>query len=260
MAAFRAVEERRFRGNTGSNPVGSIRKKSFLGDFMSYRPMMPEKQVQERQKWHDKAYNEMKNRKNLSLTYLGRKFIVPKQVFPPAPMSKLLGKSVLKEVKKTDRVLDMGTGSGVNAILAASKSSDVVAVDINPYVIRCAKLNAKKNKVDSRIKFLNSDLFEEVKGKFDLIIFDPPFRWFTPRDMLERSVADKNYSTLTAFFRSAKKYLNENGRILIFFGTSGDLNYLKFLIKKHEFKKKEMARKELKKMAENMCITLTSCL
>ncbi|PIV68347.1 MAG: methylase, partial [Candidatus Aenigmarchaeota archaeon CG01_land_8_20_14_3_00_37_9] len=128
-----------------------------------------------------------------------------------------------------------------------SKSSDVVAVDINPYAIRCAKLNAKKNKVDSRIKFLNSDLFEEVKGKFDLIIFDPPFRWFTPRDMLERSVADKNYSTLTAFFRSAKKYLNENGRILIFFGTSGDLNYLKFLIKKHEFKKKEMARKELKK-------------
>ncbi|MDH2902279.1 MAG: hypothetical protein PXY39_15050 [archaeon] len=52
------------------------------------------------------------------MTCLGRRFIVPKQVHPPQPIT-ILQKSVLREVKKTDRVLDMGTGSGINAILAA---------------------------------------------------------------------------------------------------------------------------------------------
>ncbi|HKJ96591.1 MAG TPA: hypothetical protein VJ944_02475 [Thermoplasmataceae archaeon] len=44
--------------------------------------------------------------------------MVPKEVMPPAWMSKLLGKTILEEVKENDRVLDMGTGSGINAILA----------------------------------------------------------------------------------------------------------------------------------------------
>ena len=53
--------------------------------------------------------------------YLKRIFVVPREVFPTAWMSKLLGKSILEDVKEGDRVLDMGTGCGVNAILAASR-------------------------------------------------------------------------------------------------------------------------------------------
>ena len=87
---------------------------------MTYKPMMSEKKVEKRLEWHTSAYKSMKSRKITSFKYLGRKFIVPNNVFAPAPMSKLLGKSVLKEVCKKDRVLDMGTGSGNNAILAAS--------------------------------------------------------------------------------------------------------------------------------------------
>ena len=45
---------------------------------------------------------------------------------------------VLDEVRDDDRVLDMGTGSGVNGIVAASRSRDVLAVDVNPAAVTCA--------------------------------------------------------------------------------------------------------------------------
>ena len=58
----------------------------------------------------------------------------------------------ITEEKETDRVLDMGTGSGIQAILAASKSSNVVAVDMNPFAVKCTKLNVNLNKLSSRIQ------------------------------------------------------------------------------------------------------------
>jgi release factor glutamine methyltransferase len=64
--------------------------------------------------------------------FLGRRFVIPPTVHPINPMSDLIGSSILAEVKESDRVLDMGTGCGVNAILAASKSAHVFATDINP--------------------------------------------------------------------------------------------------------------------------------
>ena len=218
-----------------------------MANKKSYRPMMSEKEAKIKRKWHDAAYDEMRKRKTTKITYLGRKFIVPKDVFPPARMSRLLGESVLEEVKTQDRVLDMGTGCGNNAILAASKSSDVVAVDINPSAVKCAKENAKLNNVSLRIRVFKSDLFQNVEGKFDLIIFDPPFRWFSPRTMLERSISDKDYKTLEAFFRNAKNFLNKRGRILIFFGTSADMKYMKHLIKEYGYRRKEVCKEELEK-------------
>jgi release factor glutamine methyltransferase len=151
-----------------------------------------------------------------------------------------LARAVLREVRETDRVLDMGTGSGVQAILAASKSSNVIAVDVNPFAVECAKANVNLNKLSSRITVKESDLFENVKGKFDLIIFDPPFRWFEPRDIWERSCADKEYRTLGLFFENAEKYLNDKGRILMVFGTSGDIVYFKHLIRKYGFRRRQI--------------------
>ena len=101
-------------------------------------------------------------------------------------------------------MLDLGTGSGVNGIVAAARSSDVVAVDVNPSAVECARKNAELNGVGSRCGVRESDLFENVTGRFDLIVFDPPFRWFRPRDLYERGTADENYETLTAFFRQAR--------------------------------------------------------
>jgi len=166
-----------------------------------------------------------------------------RDVFAPVPWDyNLLAKSVLKDVKETDKVLDMGTGSGVQAILAASRSTDVTAVDVNPFAVKLAEKNVKLNKLGSRVKVFESDLFVNIQGKFDLIIFDPPFRWSEPRDAWEKSSADKDYESMKLFFGQAKEYLNARGRILIHFGTSGDIAYLKYLIRKHGFRRKQLLK------------------
>jgi release factor glutamine methyltransferase len=57
-----------------------------------------------------------------------------------------------------------------------------------------------------------------------------PFRWFRPRDLLEAAFSDENYRTLSAFMGEVPGRLNPNGRVLLFFGTSGDMAYLQHLI------------------------------
>jgi release factor glutamine methyltransferase len=211
---------------------------------MVYKPMMSEKDIRIRKKWHDANYLPMADRLDVTVKCLGRKFFVPKEVHPPAPMT-LLQQSILKEVRESDRVLDMGTGSGVNAVLAASKASSVIAVDVNPYAVKCARKNAKLNHVSPRIKVFQSDLFGNVKGKFDLIIFDPPFRWFKPRDIRERATADENFRTMRAFFKNVRKYLNKDGRILTCYGTNGDMNHFLYLLEKNNFKVTTLNEKSL---------------
>jgi release factor glutamine methyltransferase len=80
---------------------------------------------------------------------------------------------------------------------------------------------------------------------FDLIIFDPPFRWFAPCDLLEAATTDENYRALTRFFRQARQHLTDHGRILIFFGSSGDLAYLQQLIDEEGFQREALAQHSL---------------
>ena len=192
----------------------------------SYKPRMSAAHQARLRKWHEAPYQGIRSRLPLCMSYLGLELYIPEDVFPPTPMSELLGRAVLDEVGPSDRVLDMGTGSGVNAILAASMSRDVVGVDVNPRAVASAIANAERNRVAARTTFLQSDVFGAVVGTFDLIVFDPPSQWFAPRDLLEAAITDENYRTVTRFVTEASDYLNVGGRILVFFGTSGDLEYL----------------------------------
>jgi release factor glutamine methyltransferase len=170
-----------------------------------YQPMMSKEREEKLREWHEKAIVEGQRDETLELTHLGWKFVVPPEVYPPHPLG--LAEIVLSEVREDDRVLDMGTGSGVNAIAAATRSADVVAVDVNPVAVDSARQNAELNGLAERIEASPSDVFDGVSGRFDLIIFDPPFRWFRPRDLRERGTADENYGALTTFFREVGGYL-----------------------------------------------------
>ena len=92
--------------------------------------------------------------------------------YEPREDSELLAKYVKKFA--FGNVLDMGTGSGIQAITAAKKKSvkSVVAADIQEEVIE----NNKNNIKNKKIKFIVSDLFSNIKNKkFDTIIFNPPY-------------------------------------------------------------------------------------
>ena len=208
----------------------------------TYRPMMTDERARRLREWHEQAVEGGRRGEVITVAQLDRTFVVPPDVYPPNRLG--LAAIVLDEVRDTDRVLDMGTGSGVNGIVAASRSADVVAVDINPAAVECARGNAERNGVDARLSVRTSDLFEAVAGRFDLVVFDPPFRWFAPRDMLERGIADEDYRSLTAFFEQVGEHLTAAGRILLSFGTTGDIDYLHHLIAMHGFRAEELRRVE----------------
>jgi release factor glutamine methyltransferase len=191
---------------------------------MTYRPAMSSERIAELRRWHERAYRELSSAGEQRLSYLGLDLVVPPGVFAPTPTSDLLGRAVLDEVRPGDRVLDVGTGSGVNAILAAGVAADVVGVDVNPAAVEAATANAARNRV--RAAFCVSDVFSAVEGSFDLMVIDPPFRWFAPRDMLEHAMADEGYAAVGRFFSGIDARLRPDGRVLLFFGTSGDQHHV----------------------------------
>ena len=79
-----------------------------------------------------------------------------------------------KNLKEPLDILDIGTGSGAIAItLAKHIPSNVLATDISEKALKVAKENAKRNNV--KIEFKQSDILKNVKGKFDIIISNPPY-------------------------------------------------------------------------------------
>jgi SAM-dependent methyltransferase len=72
------------------------------------------------------------------------------------------------------RAIDLGTGSGVHAILASGHCRVVVAVDINPRAIEFSKFNAALNGLDN-IEFVLGDLFNSVESTCDLLVANPPY-------------------------------------------------------------------------------------
>ena len=102
-------------------------------------------------------------------------FHVSGNVYEPAEDSFLFAENLA--VKEGEVILDMGAGCGILSIIAAEKAAKVVAVDINPYAIRCAKENAKLNRVADKIFFVQGDLFTPIKigEKFSLILFNAPY-------------------------------------------------------------------------------------
>lgn len=202
-----------------------------------YVPELAPEHLEQIRIWHDRAYAEELEAGAVERTfdYLGTTIIVPPEVMPITPMSYLLGEEVLAAVCPGDRVLDMGTGSGVNAVLAATRGADVLAVDISPAATDAAQANAQRNGVSAHVRVRLSDIFSDVDEDFDWIVFDPPFRWFKPRSLMESVMADEGYQAMTRFFREARTHLKPAGKMLIFFGTSGDLAHLQRLMDEHGF-------------------------
>jgi len=139
----------------------------------------------------------------------------------------------------------MGCGAGANALLAARTAGDVVAVDINPLAVEATAANAARNGLQRRVRCSVSDMFDDVDGDFDLIVIDPPFRWFAPRDVLERAITDDTYDALRRFFAGVRDHLRADGQVLLFFGSSGDVVYLDELMTTSSLSHEVVAEREL---------------
>jgi HemK-related putative methylase len=132
-------------------------------------------------------------------------------------------------------VLDMGTGSGVCAVIAARRARRVVAVDINPEAVRCAGINALLNHLEHKVDVRHGDLFEPVHAeRFDMILFNPPFLLGTPRD--DRDRAWRSNDVAERFVAGLGAHLKPGGFALVLLSSFGDAPV--FL---EEFRKRELA-------------------
>ncbi len=214
-----------------------------------HEPTVPPHVAARMRDWHEDHYATLRevDGEGRVFDYLGLTLVVPPHVQVIEDTSDLLGEVVLSEVRADDRVLDMGTGSGVNALLAAQVAEKVVAVDVSPFAVDAARANAERNGVADRVDVHRSDVFTDVEGTFDLVVFDPPFRWFRPRDWAEASITDEDYRSLTTFFEQVRGHLAEGGRVLVFFGTTADVGYLESLIARSGFDPVVVARRGMVK-------------
>lgn len=121
-------------------------------------------------------------------------------------------------------VLDLGTGTGAIALALAKyfPNSKVAAADLSEEAIALAKENAEA--VGANVEFVKSDWFENISGRFDLIVANPPYltdaevaaaepevRDFDPVNALVSP--DNGLADLRKILRSAKNFLNENGAL-----------------------------------------------
>lgn len=109
--------------------------------------------------------------------FYGYKIKVDERVLIPRPETELLAELAIKTVEDGNKVLDLCTGSGCIAIAVRREVKDkeitVTAADISAEALELAKENARANLAE--IKFIESDLFEKVRGKFNLIVCNPPY-------------------------------------------------------------------------------------
>jgi HemK-related putative methylase len=119
------------------------------------------------------------------------------------------------------RVLDLGTGSGIGGIFAARRGASVVAVDINPDAVRCARINALLNGVEERVEVHHGDLFAPVEGcQFDLVLFNPPYYRGVPRDLLDH--AWRSPDLFERFAAGLGRVLTPDGCAMLVLSTDGD--------------------------------------
>lgn len=108
--------------------------------------------------------------------FYGYEIDINRNVLCPRPETEELVCEALKTITAESKVLDLCTGSGCIAIVVAAKTGAVVtASDISEEALKTARSNAEKNKVQDRITFVRSDMFDGIEGKFDVIISNPPY-------------------------------------------------------------------------------------
>ena len=159
--------------------------------------------------------------------------MLPDQVYPPAEDSELLLRAALAEVRPADRVLEVGTGSGYVAAGLSGRAAAVVATEINPHAVACARARG--------VETVRTDLFSGVSGPFDLILFNPPYLPTAPderiSDWLEYALdgGPTGRTTIERFVADAGRVLAPFGRILLLVSSLTDLDEVRDLFARAGF-------------------------
>jgi len=173
-----------------------------------------------------------------------RRFRVSSQVFHPGLFgtTRLMARHVA--VVPGADVLDVGTGSGVLAVLAAATARRVVAVDCNSEALRWARYNVQQHHLGARVDVRQGDLFDALRPqeRFDLVLFNPPYLEGRPRTRLQQALFDPQKQTITRFFGRAHDHLKTDGIVLLAYSSLAEYEYMLELARKNGWSHRCIAR------------------
>ena len=114
-----------------------------------------------------------------------------------------------------EKVLDLCSGSGVQALVASRYARDALGIDLNPRAIRFARFNAQLNGIRNA-RFIEGDLFSAIPGQaFDVILANPPFVPSPEADLKFRDGGAQGESVLSRIIEGAASHLKPTGKLHI---------------------------------------------
>ncbi len=161
--------------------------------------------------------------------FMGREFYVDESVLIPRPETETLTREAISRLKSMEgepRVLDLGTGSGIIAVTIALECRiKMSALDKSPAAIRTARRNAARHKIEKPISFMESDGFDSLSEKFDMIVSNPPYVKTAEISLLQKEIqfeprlaldgGEDGFSLIEKIIRDSSRFLNENGQLLM---------------------------------------------
>lgn len=177
----------------------------------------------------------------------GKSIIVLPEVFNP----KLFGTGeFLAETLKAEmfdgaeRVLDLGTGTGIGALLAAEWCASVTAVDVNPAAVKCARINSLLHGMESKIEVREGDLFDPVVDEsFDRILFNPPYFLGEPHTPFDQALYSEDIAL--KFSEALKTHLTREGLVFLVLSDRGAQDKFLSSLLGHGFQNRVVAEKKL---------------
>lgn len=147
---------------------------------------------------------------------------MPENVYPPSEDSYLAAENL--EAGGQETVIDLGSGSGLLAILASKKAKRVFAIDINPDAALATHQNAKRNGVSSKIDTIVGDMFQPFNpaARFDRVICNPPYLPTSDEEMKKNDAFSKAWSggldgrlQTKRLLEGIRLYLTERGSLTL---------------------------------------------
>lgn len=161
--------------------------------------------------------------------FYGRRFEISRDVLDPRPETEALIEVALSE--PFARILDLGTGSGciLVTLLAERPEAEGIGVDLSEAACLHASANATRHAVAERATILQSDWFDAVEGRYDLIVSNPPYLAAAEMNEVQPELRDHEprlaltdekdgLSAYRTIATHAQEYLNSDGRVLVEIG------------------------------------------
>ena len=176
-------------------------------------------------------------------------FFVNKDVLIPRPDSELIIEQVLKIYSKDMQlqVLDIGAGSGCILLSILKERSNFygTGIDISKKSINISKFNAKRLKLNNRVKFIHSSIDNFKIGKYDIIVSNPPYIELLNLKYLDKDVINfepklalsggfDGFSKIRKVISKAKNLIKKNGKLILEIGFK-QKNKVKEILKNEGF-------------------------